>query len=206
MKRVWPDGWCDIPSLWSVLDAGHNSLEARVGACHITFCNSAWCHSIPAGKTGLQKVEFTLFPICSSFYSISISLSLSFSFPFSLFPFLSLSLSLSVTSATILKKSLLWPCLVGGLRQCRRSRDGLFDHQAPWRSPSCPGCGCRKGERQAAKSEGEMYRQGLQVQSRVALWHFETDTRLCECHVFMSSQDNIDKVMLNLSEEFVGLK
>ena len=27
VKRVWPDGWCDIPSLWSVLDAGHNSLE-----------------------------------------------------------------------------------------------------------------------------------------------------------------------------------
>ena len=146
-------------------------------------------------RLGFRKLNLPYFQFVQVF--------IPFPFPF-LFPSLSLSLTLSlcVTSATILEKSLLWPCLVGGLRQCRRSRDGLFDHQAPWRSPSCPGCGCRQGERQAAKSEGEMYRQGLQVQSRVALWHFETDTRLCE----ESSQDNIDKVMLNLSEEFVGLK
>ena len=27
VKRVSPGGWCDIPSLWKALDAGHNMLE-----------------------------------------------------------------------------------------------------------------------------------------------------------------------------------
>eukprot|EP00435_Cladocopium_sp_Y103_P075303 s223_g56.t1 len=27
VKRVSPGGWCDIPSLWKALDAGHNTLE-----------------------------------------------------------------------------------------------------------------------------------------------------------------------------------
>ena len=31
VKRVSPGGWCDIPSLWKPLDAGHNMLE--VWAC-----------------------------------------------------------------------------------------------------------------------------------------------------------------------------
>ena len=27
VKRISPGGWCDIPSLWKALDAGHNMLE-----------------------------------------------------------------------------------------------------------------------------------------------------------------------------------